>query len=58
LRKYQEVAPSKGDRAITKKQAEVERDKFLGKLNAGSKGIVLIGRNIWRRLLQRTKEGR
>jgi integrase len=34
LRKYQEIAPSKGDGAITKKQAEVERDKFLAKLNA------------------------
>src|SRR5260370_41995771 len=34
LRKYQEVAPSKGDGAITKKQAEVERDKVLAKLNA------------------------
>ena len=34
LRKYQEVARSKGDGAITKKQAEVERDKFLAKLNA------------------------
>jgi integrase len=34
LRKYQAVGPSKGDRAITKKQAEVERDKFLAKLNA------------------------
>jgi integrase len=34
LRKYQEVAASKGDGAITKKQAEVERDKFLAKLNA------------------------
>ena len=34
LRKYQAVAPSKGDRAITKKQAEVERDRFLAKLNA------------------------
>jgi len=34
LRKYQEVGPSKGDDAITKKQAEVERDKFLAKLNA------------------------
>src|SRR6202521_1968581 len=33
LRKYQEVGPSKGDGAITKKQAEIERDKFLGKLN-------------------------
>jgi integrase len=34
IRKYQEVGPSKGDRALTKKQAEVERDKFLAKLNA------------------------
>src|SRR6202162_1813514 len=34
LRKYQEIGPSKGDGAITKKQAEVERDKFLAKLNA------------------------
>jgi integrase len=33
LRKYQEVGPSKGDGAITKKQAEIERDKFLAKLN-------------------------
>src|SRR6266487_2329989 len=34
LRKYQEVGPSKGDCSLTKKQAEVERDKFLAKLNA------------------------
>src|ERR1039458_9341434 len=34
LRKYQAVGPSKGDDAITKRQAEVERDKFLAKLNA------------------------
>src|SRR5580658_5999712 len=34
LRKYYEIAPSKGDGAITKKQAEVERDQFLAKLNA------------------------
>src|SRR5688500_8333165 len=34
LRKYQEVGASKGEGAITKKQAEVERDKFLAKLNA------------------------
>src|SRR5713226_992038 len=34
LRKYQEIGPSKGADAITKKQAEVERDKFLAKLNA------------------------
>jgi integrase len=34
LRKYQAVGPSKGVDAITKKQAEIERDKFLAKLNA------------------------
>src|SRR6185312_17396230 len=34
LRKYCEVAPSKGERAISKKQAEFERDQFLIKLNA------------------------
>lgn len=34
LRKYHEIAPSKGDGAITKKQAEFERDQFLAKLNA------------------------
>ena len=34
LRKYQSAGPSKGEGAITKKQAEIERDKFLAKLNA------------------------
>jgi integrase len=34
LRKYQEIGPSKGDGSISKKQAEIERDKFLAKLNA------------------------
>lgn len=34
LRKYQVVGPSKGNGALTKKQAEIERDKFLAKLNA------------------------
>jgi hypothetical protein len=34
LRKYQEVGPSKGDGALTKKQAEIERDRYLAKLNA------------------------
>src|ERR1017187_7939680 len=34
LRRYHEIAPSKGEGAITKKQAEIERDKVLGKLNA------------------------
>ncbi len=34
LRKCQEIGPSKGEGAITKKQAEIERDKILAKLNA------------------------
>jgi len=34
LRKYQAVGPSKGEGALSKKQAEIERDKFLAKLNA------------------------
>ena len=34
LRKYHEIAPSKGDGGITKKHAEIERDQFLAKLNA------------------------
>ncbi len=34
LRKYQAVGPSKGEAALTKKEAETERDKFLAKLNA------------------------
>ena len=34
LRRYREIAPSKGEGAITKKQAEIERDKFLAKVNA------------------------
>jgi integrase len=34
LRKYREIGPSKGDGAVSKKQAEIERDKFLAKLNA------------------------
>src|SRR5438034_8975879 len=34
LRKYRVAGTSKGEGAITKKQAEIERDKFLAKLNA------------------------
>src|SRR5579862_7207768 len=34
LRRYHELAPSKGEGAITKKQAEVERDRILAKLNS------------------------
>jgi integrase len=41
LRKYQEVGPSKGDGALTKKQAEIVRDKFLAKLNAPTTDIAV-----------------
>src|SRR5215510_7292297 len=34
LRKYYEIAPSKGEGAISKKQAGIERDKVLAKVNA------------------------
>jgi integrase len=40
LRKYQELGPSKGDASLTKKQAEIERDKFLAQLNAPSVGVA------------------
>jgi integrase len=53
LRKYHDVGPSKGKGALTKKQAEIERDKFLAKLNAptveeavqkvATTGVALIG---------------
>ncbi len=53
LRKYQSVGSSKGEAAITKKQAEIERDRFLAKLNAPTvecavdqlapTGVVLFG---------------
>jgi integrase len=33
IRKFQTLGPSKGDNRLTKKQAEVARDKFLAKLN-------------------------
>src|SRR6516225_442891 len=32
-RKFHTIGPSKGDNRLSKKQAEVERDKFLSKLN-------------------------
>ncbi len=53
LRRYHEIAPSKGDQAITKRQAEIERDKVLSKLNSptlaeavqqvGSTGVAFFG---------------
>jgi integrase len=41
LRKYHEIGPSKGDGAITKKQADVECDKVLAKLNAPTPEIAV-----------------
>src|SRR5438094_7122335 len=41
LRKYEAIGPSKGEGAITKKQAEVERDKFLAKLNAPTTVVAI-----------------
>jgi len=41
LRKYHEIGPSKGEGAITKKQAEVERDKVLAKLNAATPEVAV-----------------
>src|SRR5450755_4349246 len=33
IRKFNTIGPSKGENRLTKKQAEVERDKFLTKIN-------------------------
>src|SRR5260370_41008165 len=41
LRKYQAIGPSKGHGAITRKEAEIERDKFLSKLNAPSVDVAV-----------------
>jgi integrase len=41
LRKYQAVGPSKGENATTKKQAEIERDKLLAKLNAATVEVAV-----------------
>ena len=44
LRKYQEIAPSEGAGAITKKQAEVERDKFMaGAIRVRDRNEALLG---------------
>jgi integrase len=40
VRKYQAIGPSKGEGALTKKEAEIERDKFLGKINAPSVDVA------------------
>ena len=41
LRRYQAIGPSKGEGAITKKEAVIFRDKFLAKLNAPSIEIAV-----------------
>ena len=41
LRKYHEIGPSKGEGALTKKLAEVERDKVLAKLNAPTPEVAV-----------------
>ncbi len=41
LRKYQAVGPSKGDGALSKKQAEIKRDQFLAKLNAPTMEVAV-----------------
>ena len=41
LRKYQALGPSKGVGAITKRQAEIDRDKFMLKLNAPSEEVAV-----------------
>ncbi|HUQ92153.1 MAG TPA: hypothetical protein VM120_10775 [Bryobacteraceae bacterium] len=33
VRKFHTIGPSRGENRLTKKQAEVERDKFLAKIN-------------------------
>src|SRR6204780_3840483 len=33
VRKFRVIGPSKGENRLSKKQAEVERDKFLAKIN-------------------------
>src|SRR5947208_13859985 len=62
LRKYQEVGPSKGEGALTKKQAEVERDKFLAKLNAPTievavQQVAATGVALFSQLAQMYEEG-
>jgi integrase len=62
LRKYQEIGPSKGEGAITKKQAEIERDKFLAKLNAPTQEeavqqLVATGVALFRDIARMYEEG-
>jgi len=62
LRRYHEIGPSKGDGAITKKQAEVERDRILAKLNAPTQDLAVqqvaaTGVTLFREVATMYKEG-
>lgn len=62
LRKYQVVGTSKGDGAITRKEAEIERDKFLAKINSPSieiaeKQIATTGVALFRPVAEMYKQG-
>ena len=52
MRKFHTVGPSKGENRLSKKQAEVERDKFLAKINKPTiqekvaDGLVLFSRMV------------
>ncbi len=54
MRRFQVVGPSKGESRLSKKQAEVERDKFLAKINKPSikekvaDGLVLFSKMVER----------
>ena len=41
VRKYHALGPSKGEGAISKKEAEVGRDRFLAKLNTPNESVAL-----------------
>lgn len=57
VRRFHTIGPSKGDNRLTKKQAEVERDKFLARINKPTvhekiaDGLVLFSKMVAGRLL-------
>src|SRR4051794_30489135 len=52
VRKFQVVGPSKGENKLSKKEAEVQRDKFLAKINKPTiqekvaDGLILFGKMV------------
>src|SRR5712664_4169537 len=52
IRRFQGVGPSKGENRLSKKQAEVERDKFLARINKPTiqekiaDGLVLLNKMV------------